>query len=146
MSLVKWQPLSNFANIFDRDANVLGWPVAENQELISTEDWAPRVDVSETTEELLIKVDLPDVKKEDINVSVDEGVLIIQGEKKQEREESGKKYHRHERYYGNFSRSFTLPSYINESKIEASFKNGVLNLHIPKIADTSHKNIDIKID
>lgn len=132
--------------MFDRYAKSLGWPLNGDQELISKEDWAPRVDISETDNELVIKADIPDVKKEDVKVSVDEGVLTIQGEKKQEREESGKKYHRVERFYGNFSRSFSLPSYVNESKIEATFKNGVLKLSIPKIAEGSHKNIEIKVD
>jgi len=146
MSLVKWAPLNNIESMFDHYAKSLGWPLNGDQELISKDDWAPRVDISETDSELVIKADIPDVKKEDVKVSVEEGVLRIQGEKKQEREESGKKYHRIERYYGNFSRSFTLPSYVNEAKIEASFKNGVLKLHIPKTAQSAHKNIEIKID
>lgn len=146
MSLSKWEPLNNIENMFDRYARSLGWPLNGDKELISKDDWAPRVDISETDSELVIKADIPDVKKEDVKVSIDEGVLTIQGEKKQEREESGEKYHRLERYYGHFSRSFTLPSYVNEAKIEATFKNGVLKLHIPKTAESAHKNIEIKID
>lgn len=146
MSLVKWAPLNNIENMFENYARSLGWSLNGDQELISKDDWTPRVDISETDSELVIKADIPDVKKEDVKVSVEEGVLTIQGEKKQEREESGKKYHRIERYYGNFSRSFTLPSYVDEAKIEASFKNGVLQLHIPKTAQSAHKNIEIKID
>lgn len=146
MSLVKWAPLNNIESVFDRYARSLGWPLNGDQELISKDDWTPRVDISETNKELVIKADIPDVKKEDVKVSIEEGVLTIQGEKKQEREESGKKYHRVERYYGSFSRSFTLPSYVNEEKIEATFKNGVLNLHIPKTEAGSHKSIDIKIE
>jgi HSP20 family protein len=146
MSLVKWAPLNNIESMFDNYVRSLGWPLNGDQELISKDDWTPRVDISETDTELVIKADIPDVKKEDVKVSVEEGVLTIQGEKKQEREESGKKYHRIERFYGNFSRSFTLPSYVNEGKIEASFKNGVLQLHIPKTAQSAHKNIEIKVD
>lgn len=146
MSPVKWTPLNNIENMFDSYVKSLGWPLNGDQELISKDDWAPRVDISETDSELVIKADIPDVRKEDVKVSVEEGVLTIQGEKKQEREESGKKYHRIERYYGNFSRSFTLPSYVDEGKIEASFKNGVLQLHIPKTAQSAHKSIEIKVD
>jgi HSP20 family protein len=146
MSLVKWAPLNNIESMFDNYVRSLGWPLNGDQVLISKDDWTPRVDISETDTELVIKADIPDVKKEDVKVSVEEGVLTIQGEKKQEREESGKKYHRIERFYGNFSRSFTLPSYVNEGKIEASFKNGVLQLHIPKTAQSAHKNIEIKVD
>lgn len=146
MSLVKWAPLQNIESMFDNYVRSFGWPLNGDQELISKEDWTPRVDISETDSELIIKADIPDVKKEDVKVSIEEGVLTIQGEKKQEREESGKKYHRVERFYGNFSRSFTLPSYVNEAKIEALFKNGVLQLHIPKTAQSMHKNIEIKAD
>lgn len=81
MSLVKWEPLRNFENMFDRYARSLGWPLNANQELISREDWAPRVDISETYNELAIKADIPDVEKDDIKVSIDKGVLTIQGEK-----------------------------------------------------------------
>lgn len=146
MSLVQWQPLSNFENMIDRYARSLGWPMNGELELFSKQDWAPNVDISETDKELIFRADVPDVKKEDVKVSIENGVLSIQGEKKHEKEETEKKYHRVERYYGKFSRSFTLPSYVDESKIEATFKNGVLNLHIPKIAESTHKSIDVKIN
>jgi len=146
MSLVPWQPLSNFENMIDRYARSLGWPMNGELELFSKQDWAPNVDISETDKELIFRADVPDVKKEDVKVSIENGVLSIQGEKKHEKEETEKKYHRVERYYGKFSRSFTLPSYVDESKIEATFKNGVLNLHIPKIAESTHKSIDVKIN
>ena len=86
MSLVKWAPLNNIENMFDNYVKSLGWPLNGDQELISKDDWAPRVDISETDNELVIKADIPDVRKEDVKVSVEEGVLTIQGEKKQERE------------------------------------------------------------
>ena len=146
MSLVQWQPLSNFENLIDRYARSLGWPTNGELELFTKQDWAPNVDISETDKELIFRADVPDVKKEDVKVSIENGVLSIQGEKKHEKEETEKKYHRVERYYGKFSRSFTLPSYVDESKIEATFKNGVLKLHIPKIAESTHKCIDVKID
>ena len=113
---------------------------------MATGDWAPRVDIAETDKEFSIKAEIPDVKREDVKVSVDNGVLIITGERKQEKEEKNKKYHRVERFYGSFTRSFTLPANIDESKVEASFKDGMLNLSIPKIEETKPKAIDVKIN
>ena len=81
---------------------------------------------------LLIKAEIPDVNKDDVKVTVDNGVLTIRGERKQEKEEKGKKFHRVERYYGSFTRSFTLPDNVDEAKIKASFKEGMLNLQIQK--------------
>ena len=106
---------------------------------------APRVDIAETDKEFSIKAEIPEVKKEDVKVTVDNGVLTIRGERKQEKEEKDKKFHRVERFYGSFMRSFTLPDNVDESKIEASFKDGMLNLTIPKTEATKPKAIDVKI-
>jgi HSP20 family protein len=146
MSLVRWEPLREFEDAFDRYSKSLGWQSARNQELVSAGDWSPRVDISEVDSELVIKAEIPDVKKEDVKVSVENGVLTIQGERKQEKEEKGKKYHRIERSYGSFFRSFTLPDNVDEQKIEASFNNGMLNLHIPKTSEMKHKGIEVKIN
>ena len=146
MSLVKWEPLREFENIFDRYARSLGWPAERNFDTLASGDWSPRVDISETENNLVVKAEIPDVDKDDIKVSVDQGILTIEGEKKQEKEKKDEKYHRIERYYGSFYRSFTLPANVDETKIEASFKNGVLNLHIPKLANATHKGINVKIN
>ena len=106
----------------------------------------PRVDISETDKEFAIKAEIPDVQKEDVKVSVDNGVVTIQGERKQEKEEKGKKFHRVERYYGSFVRSFTLPDNIDEANIKASFKDGMLNLQIPKSAVAKPKSIEVKVE
>ncbi|MHB1581874.1 MAG: Hsp20/alpha crystallin family protein, partial [Acidithiobacillus sp.] len=92
------------------------------------------------------KAEIPEVKKEDVKVSVDNGVLTIQGERKQEKEEKGKKFHRVERYYGSFVRSFTLPDNVDETKIKATFKDGMLNLQVPKSTETKHKAIEVKVE
>ncbi|MEJ2333261.1 MAG: Hsp20/alpha crystallin family protein [Desulfobulbaceae bacterium] len=88
---------------------------------------------------------MPEVKKEEVKISVDNGILSIRGERKQEMEEKGKKFHRVERYYGSFTRSFTLPDNVDETKIEASFKDGMLNIQIPKSEKSKPKAIDVKI-
>ena len=109
MKLTKWDPLREMEDIFDRYGRCLSWPRRGSQETMATGDWAPRVDISETAKECNIKVEIPEVKKDDVKVTVENGVLTIRGERKQEKEEKDEKFHRIERSYGSFTRSFTLP-------------------------------------
>jgi HSP20 family protein len=146
MALIKWEPMREIEDMFDRYTKAMGWPFQRGQEPITTGDWSPRVDISETDEEFVIKAEIPEVKKEDVNVSMDKGVLTIQGERKQEKEEKGKKFHRVERYYGSFVRSFTLPDNVDETKVKATFKDGMLNIRIPKTAETKPKAIEVKVE
>ena len=99
-----------------------------------------------TTRSTLIKAELPEVKKEDVKVTVDNGVLTITGERKFEKEEKGKKYHRVERGYGSFMRSFALPEGAAGDKISAEFKEGVLKVHLAKSGEAKPKSIDVKVD
>jgi HSP20 family protein len=145
MSLIKWEPLRELENVFDRYAKAMRWPTTQGQELMSTGDWSPNVDISERNKEFVIKAEIPNVKKEDVKVSMDHGVLTIQGEKKHEEEKSDEKYHRVESYYGKFIRSFTLPDNIDENNIQASYKDGMLNLHIPKKAESKPKTIEVTV-
>jgi HSP20 family protein len=108
-------------------------------------DWMPTVDISETDGEYLIKAELPEVKKEDVKVTVENGVLTLQGERRQEKEEKGKRYHRVERSYGSFVRSFSLPESVDEGAVKAEYKDGVLNLHLPKTEKVKPKAIDVKV-
>jgi HSP20 family protein len=128
--------------IFDRFSRSSG-----QQEKLTIADWAPTVDISETGNEYLIKVELPEVRKEDVKISVDQGVLTIQGERKLEREESDdkKKYHRVERAYGTFARSFTLPDNIDTSAIEAKQQDGVLHVRLGKAEEAKPKQIEVKV-
>ncbi len=146
MALIKREPLREFEELFDRYSKAMGWTVSRGQELINTGDWVPRVDISETNEEFMIKVEIPEVNKEDVKVVVDNGILTIQGERKKEKEEKGKKFHRVERYYGSFVRGFTLPDNIDATKIKASFKDGMLNLHLPKTGEETPKAIEVKVE
>lgn len=109
MAIIQWEPLREIEDMFDRYTRAMGWPSGRGQELITTSDWSPRVDISETDHEVVVKAEIPDVKREDVKVTVDSGVLTIQGERKRESEEKGKKFHRIERSYGSFVRRFTLP-------------------------------------
>jgi HSP20 family protein len=115
------------------------------KEAMTVTEWSPAVDITEDDKEWLVKADLPEVKKEDVKVTVENGVLTITGERKLEKEEKNKKYHRIERSYGNFLRSFTLPDAADGSKVNAEFKDGVLKVHLPKGEKAKPKAVEVKV-
>jgi HSP20 family protein len=115
------------------------------KEEMTMAEWSPLVDISEDEKEYLVKAELPDIKKEDIKLSVHDNVLSISGERKYEKEEKGKKYHRVERTYGSFLRSFTLPEDADASKIAAESKDGILKVHLPKSEKAKPKSIEVKV-
>ena len=145
MKLTKWDPFRQMEDMFEQYNKALSWPYRGGHEIVAAGEWMPRVDISETESDFGLKVEIPDVKKDEVKVTVDNGVLTITGERKQEKEEKGKKFHRVERYFGSFMRSFTLPDNVDEAKIEASFKDGMLNLRLPKTEKSKPKAIDVKI-
>jgi HSP20 family protein len=107
------------------------WP-AKPEETMTLADWAPSVDIGENDKEYLVKAELPEVKKEDIKVSVDDGTLSITGERKVEKEDKGTKFHRVERAFGRFERTFTLPDETDADHITSEYKDGILTVHLPK--------------
>ena len=112
---------------------------------VALPDWSPQVDISEDDNEYLIKADLPEMKKEDVKVTFENGILSISGERKSEKEEKEKKFHRIERSYGTFLRTFTLPEDADSTKIAAEFKDGVLKVHLPKSPAAKPKPIEVKV-
>lgn len=108
-------------------------------------EWSPSADISETDKEYLIRVELPAVKKEDVKVTVDGGMLTIEGERKQQTEEKGEKFHQVETFYGSFTRSFALPDDINVDAIRCEDKDGVLTVHLPKTETQKSKPKQITI-
>jgi HSP20 family protein len=112
---------------------------------IAVPEWSPQVDISEDDKEYLVKADLPEMKKEDVKVTVEEGVLSISGERKSEKEEKNKTFHRIERSYGRFLRTFTLPEDADAKKIAAEFKDGVLKVNLPKMPEAKPKAVDVKV-
>ncbi|MFO8090581.1 MAG: Hsp20/alpha crystallin family protein [Desulfatiglandaceae bacterium] len=106
----------------------------------------PTVDVSETENDVLVKAEVPGMEAKDIDVSVQGRMLSIRGERKHEKEDKGESYHRVERAYGSFSRTVELPAEVDESKVDASYKRGVLNLKLPKLVKESVKKIAIKAE
>lgn len=147
MTLVRWDPFRELEDMSERLNRVFTRPALRTggKENLIVADWIPTVDISETDSEYLIKAELPEVKKEDVKVTVEDGVLTLQGERRQEKEEKGKRYHRVERSYGSFVRSFTLPESVDESGVKAEYKDGVLNLHLPKTEKVKPKAIDVKV-
>jgi HSP20 family protein len=147
-TVARWDPFLELEELSERLNRVFGRPSVRrdnNKEALTVADWIPAVDISESEGEYLIKAELPGVKKEDIKVTLQEGVLTIQGERKQEKEEKGRKYHRIERSYGTFMRSFTLPDSVDDSKVSAEFKDGLLYLHVPKSEKAKPKAIEVKV-
>ena len=147
MTLVQWDPFRELEDMSERLNRVFSRPSLRNsgKENLTVADWVPTVDISETDGEYLIKAELPEVKKEDVKVTVENGVLTLQGERRQEKEEKGKRFHRVERLYGSFVRSFSLPESVDESGVKAEYKEGVLNLHLPKSEKVKPKAIDVKV-
>ena len=122
----------------------VGWPAGQ-EETLRVADWNPLVDISEDAKEYLIKVELPEVKKEDVKISMEEGTLTITGERKFEKEENGKKYHRVERAYGSFGRSFSLPDDASPAKVTADFKDGVLKVHLAKNEKARPQQFEVSV-
>jgi HSP20 family protein len=147
MAIVKWDPFKELDELQTRLGRIFPTPggrrVLQDETLFA--DWSPAADVQETETEFLIKADLPDVAKEDVKVQVEDGVLTVQGERRREEETNGKRFHKVEREYGKFVRRFALPIEIDPDKVQAEFKNGVLNVHLPKTAKATAKAIDVKV-
>src|SRR5216117_3403852 len=112
---------------------------------LAVADWSPEVDISEDDHGYLLKADLPEIKKDDVRVTVEDGILCVSGERKTEKEDQKRKFHRIERSYGNFRRSFTLPEDTDSKKVTAEFHNGVLKVHLPTTPIARSKAIEVKV-
>ena len=112
---------------------------------LAVADWSPEVDISEDDHGYLLKADLPETKKDDVRVTVEDGILSVSGERKAEKENHKKKFHRIERSYGTFRRSFTLPEDADSTKVTAEFRDGVLKVHLPTTPVAKSKAIQVKL-
>jgi len=148
-ALMRWDPFKELDDLQNRLSTVLGRAQVRKEgskdEAMTVAQWAPLVDIVEDENEYLIKAELPEVNKENVKVTVQDDVLTITGERRYEKEENGKRYHRVERAYGSFARSFALPEDADGDKVAADFKDGVLKVHLPKSAKAKPKSIDVKI-
>src|ERR1700719_3061861 len=112
---------------------------------LTVADWSPEVDISEDDHGYLLKADLPEMKKDDVKVTVEDGILCVSGERKGEKEDQKKKFHRIERSFGTFRRSFTLPEDADSTKVTAEFREGVLKVHLPTTPIARSKAIEVKV-
>lgn len=139
MSLIRWEPFREIEEVFRQYPSALLSGGAE------ASVWRPVADISETDKEYLVKTELPGVKKEDVRISLQDGVLTISGERKVEDEQKGENRVRVERFYGSFSRSFVLPDNVDTQGIRAESKEGMLLVHIPKKAPTKPEPVKIEV-
>jgi HSP20 family protein len=146
--LTMWNPFRELDEVQNRLGGFFGgrFPrFGDGNGGLKLADWSPQVDITEDDKEYLIKADLPEMKKDEIKVNVENGVLTVSGERKTEKEEKNKKFHRIERSYGTFMRSFALPEDADGTKVAAEFKEGVLGVHLPKNPVAKPKSIAVKV-
>jgi len=146
MSIIRWEPFRSMEDYFGRMPGLFDrWQRLLDTDGESRLEWSPSVDISETDGEYVIRADLPAVKKEDVQVTFDDGLITVSGERKQQKEEKGEKLHRMENFYGKFSRSFSLPRNVDSSGIKAESRDGVLMVRIPKARTEQKKVTEIKV-
>ena len=152
MKLIQtWNPFDEFANMQNHLLRAMNVPSSRGagdptNERSTVAQWAPSVDISEDADGYDIKAELPSVDKENVHVDLENGVLSITGERHFQKEENGLKYHRVERSYGKFVRTFTIPEDADESHVTADFRDGVLNIHIPKSEAKKPKRVEVKVN
>ena len=144
MAIVRWEPARELASMEIDRLNQMFTDFYG--EAFSRSAWMPAVDIYETeAHEVVLKAELPEMKREDISVTFENGVLTLKGERKFEQETKKENYHRVERRHGNFSRSFTLPNTVDPSRISAAYKDGILTIRLPQREEAKPKQIDVNI-
>ena len=151
-AMTRWNPFRDLEDAQRRMSSLLDWSsfrrgnLTAEDENITVPEWAPLVDIAEDEKEYLIKVELPEVQKDDVKVTVESGTLTISGERKAEKEQKGRKFHRVERFYGRFERSFSIPEHAEAGDVKAEFKDGVLQVHLAKSEKARPKQIEVKVN
>ena len=146
MAVMRWDPFRELNTLQDRmnrlfeEAN-RGW---RSDDPSSTTSWSPAVDIYETQNEIVVKAELPGMERKDIELSLENNVLTLKGNRQFEKEAKDENYHRIERSYGTFSRSFSIPAVVDESRIAADHRDGVLTITLPKTQKAKAKQIAIK--
>jgi HSP20 family protein len=145
MNLVTWDPYREIGSLPDRFTRLFGTalPRRERDEEMSLGAWIPPVDIVEESDRILMTAELPGFKEDGVEIQMEGGVLTIRGERKSEVEKEGRTYHRMERSYGQFVRSFTLPNNVDRERIKASFENGLLKIEMPKREEAKPRQIKI---
>ena len=149
MTIVRWDPLRNVATLQDRINRMFNEAFAGSTDFedeVGMSAWRPAVDIFDIDNTIVIKAELPGIKKDDISIDVKGNVLIIKGERFFDKKIKEENYYRKERSFGKFQRSFTLPEVVNPEAIKANFKNGVLEIEIPKPEEKKPKQININVE
>jgi HSP20 family protein len=145
MSMSRWDPFQDLQSFRDEMNRTLNrWFSREEGDEPSPRRWMPALDVTESKDAYHVDVEVPGMRPEDINVTVDQGMLTVQGERRSEEEKGDRSYHRVERRYGAFRRSISLPRDVDASRVQASYDNGVLRLEVPKAEGSQAKRIEVK--
>jgi HSP20 family protein len=147
MALLRWDPFREMASLQERMNRIFSdfrarSPLGEEE--ITQGAWAPPVDIYETTESIVLEAELPGITKDDIVVEVKDNTLTLKGDKRFEREVKEENYHRVERSYGSFQRVFTLPSTVQQDRVKAKFKDGILEITLPKVEEAKPKQIKVE--
>ncbi len=146
MAITKWDPFRDIMVLRDRMnrlfEDLVSSPKFEDSDIIQS-TWSPAVDIYETENELVLTAELPGVEEKDVEIKVEDNTLSLRGERKFEKETREENYHRIERAYGSFYRSFSLPNYVDQDKISAEYENGLLKVHMPKKAEVKPRKVKI---
>jgi HSP20 family protein len=145
MSLIKYDPFRELRSLQDEMNRLfmINLPRSFSQEEMATGGWSPSVDIYESENEIVLEAELPGMKREDFEVSIENNVITLKGERRFEKKEEGDNYHRVERSYGSFTRSFSLPRTVSAEETTADFKNGVLRVSLPKREEAKSRKIEV---
>jgi HSP20 family protein len=147
MELTRWDPFRDLQSLQDRMNRLFSESVARvtgKPDEVFGGNWAPTVDIYDDDHEFVVKADLPGLEIKDIDLHIQENILTLKGERHMEKEVEKDRYHRIERSYGSFQRSFTLPNIVDPEKVKARFKDGVLEIRIPKLERAKPKQIQVE--
>ena len=146
MELIRWEPFDGLNKIQSRINDLFGEGLDRSWgRNLSSATWYPPVDVLESKESYVLRAELPGMKKEDFNLEVKDGMLTLSGERKSEKTTDGVKYRTVERVEGKFSRSFSLPETVKHDGIQATYKDGILEIHVPKAEEAKARRIEVSV-
>lgn len=149
MALLRWEPFKDILSIQDRMNRLFDNIIVRSkgdEDTLARGVWSPPVDIYETEDSIVLKAELPGVNKDDVSVEVKDNLLILRGERKFEKDVKEENYHRMERAYGAFQRSFTLPNIVDKEKVKAKYKDGVLEIALPKASEAKLKQIKVEVN
>lgn len=147
MTLIRWTPIRGMTGFQDEMNRLFNEFFASSPDQGETGAllWNPLVDIAETKDDIIVKAEIPGMKKDDIKVVIQDNVLTLKGEKQEEKQEKDKTYHRVERSYGSFERSFSLPVSVQVDQVKADYKEGVLTINLPKAEEAKPKEVSVNV-